>query len=113
MSPTNTRAPEPLFALADQVQGFMPDDEGRALYDAAVRYLDGGIGVAIGNYCGQYTVLLAPADQQTGGVLYTIVHHHGSEDHQAGYESHDASLGDEVPGLFDTLLTFRRTLDAA
>jgi hypothetical protein len=46
-------------------------------------------------------------------VLYTIDHHHGSEEHQAGWEFHDASLVDEVTGLFDTLPTFRRTLDTA
>ncbi|MGD1109453.1 MAG: class I SAM-dependent methyltransferase, partial [Mycobacterium sp.] len=110
MSQTPATAPERLFALADQVQGFMPDDEGRALYDAAVRYLDGGVGVEIGTYCGKSTLLLGAAAQQTAGVLYTIDHHHGSEEHQAGWEYHDASLVDEVTGLFDTLLTFRRTL---
>lgn len=113
MSQTPTTAPERLFALADQVQGFMPDGEGRALYDAAVRYLDGGVGVEIGTYCGKSTLLLGAAAQQTASVVYTIDHHHGSEEHQAGWEYHDASLVDDVTGLFDTLLTFRRTLDAA
>jgi MMP 1-O-methyltransferase len=113
MSHTNTSAPERLFALAGQVQGFMPDEEGRALYDAALRYLDGGVGVEIGTYCGKSTLLLGAAAQQTDGVLYTLDHHHGSEEHQAGWEYHDASLVDEVTGLFDTLPTFRRTLDAA
>ncbi|SOX54296.1 class I SAM-dependent methyltransferase [Mycobacterium ahvazicum] len=113
MSNTNTSAPERLFALAEQVTGFMPDDEGRALYDAALRYLDGGVGVEIGTYCGKSTLLLGAAAQQTAGVLYTVDHHHGSEEHQAGWEYHDASLVDEVTGLFDTLPTFRRTLDAA
>ena len=113
MSHTDASAPERLFALAEQVRGFMPDDEGRALYDAALRYLDGGVGVEIGTYCGKSTLLLGAAAQQTAGVLYTIDHHHGSEEHQAGWEYHDASLVDEVTGLFDTLPTFRRTLDAA
>lgn len=102
-----------LFALADQVPGFMPADEGRALYDAALRYLDGGVGVEIGTYCGKSALLLGAAALQTDSVLYTIDHHHGSEEHQAGWEYHDASLVDEVTGLFDTLPTFRRTLDAA
>jgi hypothetical protein len=57
--------------------------------------------------------LLGAAAQQTASVLYTIDHHHGSEEHQPGWEYHDASLVDEVTGLFDTLPTFRRTLDAA
>jgi len=113
MSRADASATERLFALAEQVRGFMPDDEGRALYDAAMRYLDGGVGVEIGTYCGKSTLLLGAAAQQTASVLYTIDHHHGSEEHQPGWEYHDASLVDEVTGLFDTLPTFRRTLDAA
>ena len=113
MSNDDTGSTERLFALAEQVQGFMPSDEGKALYDAAVRYLGGGVGVEIGTYCGKSTLLLGAAAQLTASVLYTIDHHHGSEEHQAGWEFHDASLVDEVTGLFDTLPTFRRTLDAA
>jgi predicted O-methyltransferase YrrM len=113
MSHTHAGAPERLFALADQVPGFMPADEGRALYEAAVRYLDGGVGVEIGTYCGKSTLLLGAAAQQSASVLYTVDHHHGSEEHQAGWEFHDESLVDDVTGLFDTLPTFRRTLDIA
>lgn len=102
-----------LFELADRVTGFMPADEGRALYDAAVTYLRDGVGVEIGTYCGKSTVMLGAAAQHTGGVLYTIDHHHGSEEHQLGWEYHDSSMVDEVTGLFDTLPTFRHTLDAA
>ncbi|MBU8815191.1 class I SAM-dependent methyltransferase [Mycolicibacterium goodii] len=116
MSPADTALPpraERLFALAEQVTGFMPTDEGRALYDAAVRYLAGGIGVEIGTYCGKSTVMLGAAAQETGSVLYTVDHHHGSEEHQPGWEYHDASLVDPVTGLFDTLPRMRHTLDAA
>lgn len=113
MSHVDADAPERLFAMAERVQGFMPADEGRALYDAALQYLGGGIGVEIGTYCGKSTLLLGAAAQQTGGVIYTVDHHHGSEEHQAGWEYHDASMVDEVTGLFDTLPTFRRALDTA
>jgi hypothetical protein len=115
-SVTPPRLPAPaarLFELAEQVIGFMPADEGRALYDAAVTYLRDGVGVEIGTYCGKSTVMLGAAVQQTGGVLYTIDHHHGSEEHQPGWEYHDSSMVDEVTGLFDTLPTLRHTLDAA
>jgi MMP 1-O-methyltransferase len=102
-----------LFTLAEGVTGFMPSGEGRALYDAAVRYLRDGAGVEIGTYCGKSTVLLGAAAQQTGGLLYTIDHHHGSEEHQPGWEYHDTSMVDPVTGRFDTLPTLRHTLDAA
>lgn len=116
MSNTDTALPAPaarLFALADQITGFMPADEGRALYDAAVGYLGDGIGVEIGTYCGKSTLMLGAAAQQSGGVLYTVDHHHGSEEHQAGWEYHDTSLVDSVSGRFDTLPSLRRALDAA
>jgi predicted O-methyltransferase YrrM len=102
-----------LFALAEQVTGFMPADEGRALHDAALSYLDHGVGVEIGTYCGKSTVLLGAAAQARGSVVYTVDHHHGSEEHQPGWEYHDRSLVDDVTGLFDTLPTLRHTLDAA
>ncbi len=116
MSATEIALPDAaarLFALAEDVTGFMPADEGRALYDAAIHYLGDGVGVEIGTYCGKSTVMLGAAAQQSGGVIYTIDHHHGSEDHQAGWEYHDASMVDPVTGLFDTLPTLRHTLDAA
>jgi predicted O-methyltransferase YrrM len=102
-----------LFDLADRVTGFMPVDEGRTLYDTALRYLGDGVAVEIGTYCGKSTVMLGAAAQQTGGLLFTVDHHHGSEEHQAGWEYHDTSLVDPVTGLFDTLPTLRHTLDAA
>jgi MMP 1-O-methyltransferase len=103
-----------LFELSNQVAGFMPADEGKALYDAALHYLlDGSVGVEIGTYCGKSTLLLGAAAQQRNSVLYTIDHHHGSEEHQPGWEYHDASLVDDLTGKFDTLPTFRRALDSA
>nr|WP_090346316.1 class I SAM-dependent methyltransferase [Mycolicibacterium malmesburyense]CRL78904.1 putative O-methyltransferase [Mycolicibacterium malmesburyense] len=107
------RTTDELFALAEQVIGFMPADEGRALFDTAVKYLADGIGVEIGTYCGKSTVILGAAAQQTGGVIYTVDHHHGSEEHQPGWEYHDESMVDAVTGLFDTLPTARHTLDTA
>jgi len=102
-----------LFALAESVIGFMPADEGKALFDAAVRFLAGGVAVEIGTYCGRSTVLLGAAAAQSDSVLYTVDHHHGSEEHQPGWEFHDTTMVDPVSGRFDTLPTFRRTLDAA
>ncbi|MCV7128731.1 class I SAM-dependent methyltransferase [Mycolicibacterium vanbaalenii] len=102
-----------LFELAERITGFMPADEGRALYDTALEYLGDGVGVEIGTYCGKSTVMLGAAAQQTGGLLYTVDHHHGSEEHQAGWEYHDASMVDPVTGLFDTLPTLRHALDSA
>ncbi len=100
-----------LFELADRVPGFMPADEGRALHEAALHYFDDGVGVEIGTYCGKSTVLLGAAALARRSILFTVDHHRGSEEHQPGWEYHDASMVDEATGRFDTLPTFRRTLD--
>ncbi|OBK76697.1 class I SAM-dependent methyltransferase [Mycobacterium sp. 1274761.0] len=118
MSDTDTDTALPpsaarLFALAEQVTGFMPADEGRTLYDTAFRYLGDGVGVEIGTYCGKSTLMLGAAVLQTGGVLYTVDHHHGSEEHQPGWEYHDTTLVDPHSGRFDTLPSLRRALDSA
>lgn len=102
-----------LFALAEDVAGFMPADEGRALYDAAIRYLRGGVGVEIGTYCGKSAILLGAAAREADAVVYTVDHHHGSEEHQPGWEYHDATLVDPATGRFDTLPALRHALDAA
>jgi len=102
-----------LFELADRVSGFMPADEGRALYEAALRYFDHGVGVEIGTYCGKSTVLLGAAAAAGDSVLYTVDHHRGSEEHQPGWAYHDVSLVDKTTGRLDTLPALRRTLDDA
>ncbi|HJR46463.1 MAG TPA: class I SAM-dependent methyltransferase [Actinomycetota bacterium] len=96
--------------------GFMPDDEGMALYEAALEAAPLGPILEIGSYCGRSTLYLAGAvrDAETGSPSYvvTIDHHRGSEEHQPGEEYHDARLVNE-DGVLDTLATFRRTIEQA
>jgi hypothetical protein len=46
-------------------------------------------------------------------VLFTIDHHHGSEENQAGWEHHDTEVVDARTGRMDTLPFFRRTISDA
>ncbi len=103
-----------LFALARTVKGFMPDDEGEALFDAAV---DAGRSgprgatlVEIGAWCGKSTVYLGAACEATGSVLFSVDHHHGSEENQAGWDHHDLEVVDPRTGRIDTLPFWRRTI---
>ncbi|WP_329563756.1 class I SAM-dependent methyltransferase [Kitasatospora sp. NBC_01266] len=107
-------APEVLAAFT-AADGFMPLDEGLALYAAAVEAAERtGLPVLeIGTYCGRSAILLADAARRTGTVALTVDHHRGSEEQQPGWEYHDASLVDPEIGLMDTLPRFRRTLHAA
>ncbi|MGS2811312.1 class I SAM-dependent methyltransferase [Nocardia sp. MW-W600-9] len=99
-----------LFALAEQVTGFMPADEGRALYAAARDYAGTGTIVEIGTYCGKSAIYLGAAARETGATVFTVDHHRGSEEHQPGWEYHDTGLVDPETGVFDTVTAFRRTM---
>jgi MMP 1-O-methyltransferase len=105
--------PERLLALARAVKGFMPDDEGLALHRLAHDRLPHGPALEIGSYCGKSAVYLGAAAREVGGVVFSVDHHHGSEENQAGWEHHDPSLVDPRTGRMDTLPTFRETIAAA
>ncbi|MBW3614270.1 MAG: class I SAM-dependent methyltransferase [Actinobacteria bacterium] len=125
-----------LLAAARSAKGFMPDDEGLALYEAGLRAatvhaatLDSGtldVGTVdfgtldtarplleIGSYCGKSAVYLGAAARAVGAVLFTVDHHRGSEENQPGWDHHDPSLVDPATGRMDTLPTFRRTIAEA
>ena len=93
--------------------GFMPDDEGLALHDAGLT--GGTIGplLEIGTYCGKSAIYLGAAARERGTVLFTVDHHRGSEENQAGWEHHDERLVDPRTGRMDTLPWFRRTIEDA
>ncbi|MFD5470387.1 class I SAM-dependent methyltransferase [Streptomyces sp. NPDC127105] len=108
-------APEPpILAAFEAAKGFMPTDEGLALYAAAVTA--GRLGLPlleVGTYCGRSTILLADASRRAGVTALTVDHHRGSEEQQPGWEYHDPETVDPEIGLMDTLPTFRRTLHRA
>ncbi|MGH9083316.1 MAG: class I SAM-dependent methyltransferase, partial [Acidimicrobiales bacterium] len=89
----------------------MPDDEGTALMEAALRAgrafgasgasgASAGAGpggarpvlVEVGAWCGKSTLYLGAAAEATGSVLFSVDHHRGSEENQPGWEHHDPGL---------------------
>src|ERR1700761_9231629 len=102
-----------LLAAAEAADGFMPPDEGLALYAAAERYAAVGPVLEIGSYCGKSTIYLAAAARAAGQLVVTVDHHRGSEEHQPGWEYHDPALVDPGTGRLDTLPRLRATLAAA
>lgn len=105
--------PADLLAAAEAAKGFMPKEEGLALYEAACAYAPLGPVLEVGTYCGKSTVYLAAAARTCGGTVVTVDHHHGSEEHQEGWEYHDPSLVDPRTGRIDTVGAFRGTMAAA
>jgi predicted O-methyltransferase YrrM len=102
-----------VLSVARAAKGFMPDDEGMALHDAALAAGALGPLLEIGTYCGKSAVYLGAAARAAGTVLFTVDHHRGSEENQAGWEHHDIEVVDPSTGRMDTLPFFRRTIEAA
>ncbi len=99
-----------LQAAADRAKGFMPPEEGLALYETAAALTVSGPLLEIGSYCGKSAIYLGAAAQQAGRVLFAVDHHRGSEENQPGWEHHDPSVVDADTGLIDTLPFFRRAV---
>src|SRR5947209_4781615 len=102
-----------LLDVARGAKGFMPEDEGLALHAAGIEGGRFGPLLEIGTYCGKSAVYLGAAARAAGTVLFTVDHHRGSEENQAGWEHHDPELVDGRTGRMDTLPFFRRTIEDA
>ena len=102
-----------LLDAARAAVGFMPDDEGLALYEAGRTAAAKGPLLEIGTYCGKSAIYLGAAARDGRSVVYTVDHHRGSEENQAGWEHHDERLVDARSGRMDTLPFFRRTIEDA
>ncbi|SDS14836.1 Methyltransferase domain-containing protein [Nocardioides scoriae] len=102
-----------LLAHARATKGFMPEDEGALLHRTACTHLVDGPALEVGTYCGKSAIYLGAAARTTGSTVFTVDHHRGSEENQAGWEHHDTSLVDPATGRMDTLPFFRRAVAAA
>jgi predicted O-methyltransferase YrrM len=104
-----------LLAYARAVKGYMPDDEGLALYRAGLVAARSGLGplLEVGTYCGKSAVYLGAAARQAGHILLTVDHHRGSEENQPGWEHHDQTVVDPLTGRMDTLPWARRAVSEA
>jgi MMP 1-O-methyltransferase len=102
-----------LLEVARAAKGFMPDDEGLALSAAGRDAGSVGPLLEIGSYCGKSAVYLGAAARAAGTVLFSVDHHRGSEENQAGWEHHDPEVVDPATGRMDTLPFFRRTIERA
>jgi predicted O-methyltransferase YrrM len=100
------------LAVARAAKGFMPDDEGLALYRAGIEAGRSGLGplLEIGTYCGKSAAYLGAAARESGTVLFSVDHHRGSFELQPGWPDHDPEVVDQATGLTDTLPWARRTL---
>jgi len=102
-----------LRAEALATKGFMPPDEGDALYLAACsacKALPQLPIVEVGTYCGRSTVWLGAAARKFRTNVFAVDHHFGSEENQQGWEWFDESLVDSASGRLNTLPSLVDTL---
>ena len=105
-----------LIEFAESVKGFMPRSEGLALFEHARRHGERhpvGTWLEVGAWCGKSGVYLGAAAEISHSVLYSLDHHHGSEENQVGWEHFDPSLVDPVDGRLNTLPAWQRTIAEA
>jgi len=107
------RIPDKYRQAAEAARGFMPPEEGIALYETAAQYAHVGPIAEVGTYCGKSTIYLAAAASAAGQLVVTVDHHRGSEEIQPGWEHHDPEVVDPATGRMDTLPFFRATLAGA
>lgn len=113
---TGTRMSDARRARALSTKGFMPAEEGEALWDAAASAAASVPDLSmleVGSYCGRSTVWLGDVAERTGRVLFALDHHRGSEENQAGWEHHDPDVVDPTTARMDTLPFFRTTMHDA
>jgi len=99
-----------LMDLIDRTKGFMDKDEGQRLYDVALEAGKRGPCLEIGSYCGKSTLYLGAGCRASGGILFSVDHHSGSEEQQPGEGYFDPETFDVKQGRMDTFPLFRKAL---
>ena len=92
------------------VKGFLNDKEAKKLQELFLNVHHLGSVLEIGTYCGKSTLNFALVAKKIDGLIYTIDHHTGSEEHQLGEEYHDEDLYDNRLEKFNTLPEFLKNL---
>ena len=92
------------------VKGFLSDKEAKKLQELFLKVHHLGSVLEIGTYCGKSALNFSEVAKDVNGLIYTIDHHTGSEEHQRGEEYHDSELFDERLKKFNTLPEFLNNL---
>ena len=92
------------------VKGFLSDKEAKKLQELFLNVHHLGEVLEIGTYCGKSTLNFAHVAKKINGLVFTVDHHTGSEEHQLGEEYHDEDLFDKRLNKFNTLPEFLKNI---
>ena len=96
-----------------EVKGFLAEDEMDTLYEIGLTSAKMGPCLEVGSYCGLSTICIGVGVRESGGILFSIDHHRGSEEHQVGEEYFDPDLYDERLGRINTFNEFEKNIERA
>jgi predicted O-methyltransferase YrrM len=99
--------------IVSGTKGFLHEEEGRRLYEVALKASRSGPCLEIGSYCGKSTIFIGMACRQNNGILFSIDHHRGSEEQQPGQAYFDPELFDPKLQQVNTFCEFRKTIEKA
>ncbi len=97
----------------DEIKGFLALDEMDALYNIGKICAPKGPCVEIGSYCGLSAICLGMGIKEENGILFSIDHHRGSEEHQFGEEYFDPDLYDHKAKRVNTFYEFEKNIERA
>ncbi len=80
------------FDFANTIKGFIEDSEALRLYETAFEAAQLGPCLEVGSFCGKSAYFIGTACKEWNSVLFSVDHHRGSEEHQAGEEYFDPDL---------------------
>ncbi len=96
--------------LIDRTKGFLDHEEGMRLYEMAREVATQGPCLEVGSYCGKSALYLGTGCKERAGTLFSVDHHRGSEEQQAGEEYFDPELISPRSLRVDTFPYFREAL---
>ena len=99
------------FNKLKNLKGFMPQHEGKALAKWSEKFTVLGPAVEIGTFVGKSSLYIAAGSSTNNQLVFTIDHHKGSEEHQAGEEYFDKDIFDQSLGRVNTVPLLQSNLD--
>ena len=91
------------FDKLNDLKGFMPQHEGKALAKWAEQFLTKGPALEIGTFGGKSSLYIAAGSSINEQLVFTIDHHQGSEEHQTGEEYFDSDIFDTALDRVNTV----------
>jgi predicted O-methyltransferase YrrM len=92
------------------LKGFLSKEEAHRLYELAREASTRGPCLEIGSYCGKSSAYIGLGCKESGGILFSIDHHEGSEEQQPGQEYFDPELLDAKTKKINTFPIFQEVI---